>query len=146
SNIALTSASSRVPGVPGAGPGDSPAGAWADSDGVAADEEASSGPANADCSLGFMPRRDYCSCARKPTTCWNFFGGRFLNDGLGGVGLRCVEAIAAAGSRDPTCVRLGPGPSLPFEPITWQARQPDWPTTSSPARNTRAWLADRLDG
>ena len=30
-------------------------------------------------------------------------------------------------------VRCGPGPSLPFSPILWQARQPDWATTSFPA-------------
>ena len=35
----------------------------------------------------------------------------------------------------------GPGPLLPLSPITWQARQPDWPTTSSPARNVAFWAA-----
>ncbi len=37
----------------------------------------------------------------------------------------------------------GPGPLLPFSPITWQARQPDWPTTSSPARKVGFWAALR---
>ena len=50
---------------------------------------------------------------------------RFLNDGIGGVGLRSVEAICAAGTVFAMWVRTGPGPLLPFSPMTWQARQPD---------------------
>ena len=29
-------------------------------------------------------------------------------------------------------VSSGPGPPLPFSPILWQARQPDWAATSFP--------------
>ena len=57
---------------------------------------------------------------------------RSANDGIGAVGLTSVRAIACAGSRDAMSVRFGPGPSLPFSPILWHARQPDWPTTSLP--------------
>ncbi len=47
----------------------------------------------------------------------NFFGGRFLNDGIGAVGLTSVRAIAWRGSRPPIFVRFGPGPAFPFSPI-----------------------------
>ena len=55
-----------------------------------------------------------------------------LNDGIGAVGLTSVRAIACAGSRAPISVSGGPGPALPFSPILWQARQPDWATTCLP--------------
>src|SRR5581483_10938099 len=79
--------------------------------------------------------RGYWSSDRKPTRALNLFGGRFLNDGIGAVGFRRVDAIAPGRTTLPMCVRFGPGPLLPLLPITWQARQPDWPTTSSPAMN-----------
>ena len=40
--------------------------------------------------------------------------------------------IAACGSVLPISVSSGPGPSLPFSPILWQARQPDCAATSLP--------------
>ena len=43
------------------------------------------------------------------------------------------RTIAARGSVAPMWVRSGPGPVLPFSPNLWQARQPDWATTSLPA-------------
>src|ERR1700722_9253836 len=96
------------------------------------------------------PRRPaYCSSARKLTRLLNFSGefwARPSNDGIGAVGLRSVEAIAAGRSVAAMCVSAGPGPLLPFSPITWQARQPDCPTTSSPARNVWASDAVRLEG
>ena len=58
--------------------------------------------------------------------------GSNSNEGIGAVGLTSVRAIAAAGRRAPISVSGGPGPALPFSPILWQARQPDWPTTSLP--------------
>src|ERR1700704_118228 len=75
----------------------------------------------------------YFSCARKATTALNFFGGRFLNDGIGAVGLTSVRAIPCRGRRAPTFVHFGPGPAFPFSPILWQAKQPDWATTFLPA-------------
>src|ERR1700753_4051923 len=84
----------------------------------------------------------YWSIDRKLTRSWNFFGlflARSANEGIGAVGLRSVEAIACGRRLAPVLVKGGPGPLLPFSPITWQARQPDWPTTSSPARKVCAW-------
>jgi hypothetical protein len=51
------------------------------------------------------PGPAYCSSDRKLTRVWNFAGvfcARSLNEGIGGVGLRSVEAIAAGSSLDPT--------------------------------------------
>ena len=42
----------------------------------------------------------------------NFFGGRFLNDGIGAVGFTSVRAIPWRGSREAMCVRFGPGPGV----------------------------------
>ena len=53
------------------------------------------------------------------------------NDGIGAVGLRSVEAIACGRRIEPMWVSGGPGPLLPLSPITWQARQPDCPTTTT---------------
>src|SRR5256885_1182675 len=78
----------------------------------------------------------YFDCERKVTTSLNFSGGRFLNEGIGAVGFTSVRAMPCAYSFDPTWVRLGPGPSLPFSPILWQARQPDCATTFLPASNS----------
>src|SRR5258708_4445534 len=72
-------------------------------------------------------------CERNSTTDLNFCGGRFLNEGIGAVGLTSVRAIPWRGSRPAMCDRSGPGPALPLSPILWQARQPDWATTSLPA-------------
>src|SRR5690348_3567134 len=85
-------------------------------------------------------RRGYCRYDRKSTSCLNFSGGRFLNDG---VGLRSVEAIWALGTVLAMWVSTGPGPLFPLSPITWQARQPDSPTTSAPAWKVRfcAWVS-----
>ena len=47
----------------------------------------------------------------------NFFGGRFLKDGIGAVGLTNVRAIPRRGMREPMCVRFGPGAGLPLSPI-----------------------------
>src|SRR4051812_42604862 len=66
------------------------------------------------------------------TSALNFSGGSDLNDGIGAVGLMSVRAIACLGSRLPTSVSGGPGPSLPLSPILWQARQPDWAATWRP--------------
>src|SRR5690349_6842509 len=70
---------------------------------------------------------------RKLTSALSFCGGKFLNDGIGAVGFCSVRMIAALGSLSAIVVRWGPGPSLPFSPILWQARQPDWAATSLPA-------------
>ncbi len=69
-----------------------------------------------------------------------------MNDGIGAVGLISVEAIAAGRSLSPIFVSGGPGPLLPFSPMTWQARQPDCPTTSLPALNTATCCGVRLAG
>src|SRR3954447_16389753 len=42
------------------------------------------------------------------------------------------RAIAFLGRRAPIVVKSGPGPLLPLSPSLWQARQPDWATTSLP--------------
>ena len=42
------------------------------------------------------------------------------------------RAIALRGTLAPISVSSGPGPSLPLSPSLWQARQPDWATTSLP--------------
>ncbi len=81
-------------------------------------------------------RGRYFSCSRKVTTAWNFFGGRFLNDGIGAVGLTSVRAIAWRGIRPPTCVSTGPGPLLPLSPSLWHARHPDAATTLRPVSNS----------
>src|SRR3712207_7945071 len=47
------------------------------------------------------------------------------NDGIGAVGLMSVRAIACRVRNSPISVSGGPGPSLPFSSILWQARQPD---------------------
>src|SRR5271157_2995645 len=75
----------------------------------------------------------YFSCDRKLTTALNFCGGRLRNDGIGAVGFTSVRAMPWRGSRAPIWVRSGPGPPFPLSPILWQARQPDWATTSFPA-------------
>src|ERR1700722_7559492 len=75
----------------------------------------------------------YFSCERKKIAASNFFGGRFLNEGIGAVGLTSVRAIPNAGRREPMWVRSGPGPELPLSPILGQARQPDWAPTCLPA-------------
>src|SRR4051812_18022982 len=67
------------------------------------------------------------------TSALNCSGGSDLNDGIGDVGLISVRAIACLGSRLPTSVSGGPGPSLPLSPILWQARQPACAATSRPA-------------
>src|SRR5581483_813759 len=90
--------------------------------------------------------RGYWSSERNWTRSLNFCGGRSLNDGIGGVGLRSVEAIWALGTVLAMWVSTGPGPLLPLSPITWQARQPDSPTTSAPDLNTAAWAGVRVDG
>ena len=75
-----------------------------------------------------------CSCARKSTSAVFFSSGRPANDGIGAVGFSSVRRIARL--RQLVADRrsgAGPGPSLPFSPILWQARQPDWATTSLPA-------------
>ena len=59
----------------------------------------------------------YFSCERKKIAASNFFGGRFLNDGIGAVGLTSVRAIPNAGRREPMWVRSGPGPEFPLSPI-----------------------------
>ena len=56
-----------------------------------------------------MTRR-YFSCVRKETTALNFFGGRFLNEGIGAVGFTSVRAIAWRFTREPMFVRLRPRP------------------------------------
>src|SRR5207245_9891754 len=75
----------------------------------------------------------YFSCERKATTASNCLGGRFLNEGIGAVGLTSVRAMPWRGSRDAMCVRSGPGPALPLSPSLWHARQPWLATTSLPA-------------
>ena len=48
-------------------------------------------------------------------------------------GSRACAGSPPCGSLSPMSVRCGPGPSLPFSPILWHARQPDWAATSLPA-------------
>src|SRR3954451_6618148 len=67
------------------------------------------------------------------TNALNLSGGSDLNDGIGDVGLISVRAIAWRGSRLPTSVSGGPGPSLPLSPILWHARQPDCAAICLPA-------------
>ena len=62
-----------------------------------------------------------------------FSSGKPANDGIGAVGLSSVRSIAAGASLVAIAVRFGPGPPLPFSPILWHARQPDWAATSLPA-------------
>ncbi len=70
------------------------------------------------------------SDARKSTIASSFSGGRSPYWGMIPDGLISVRAMPAAGSLAPISVSSGPGPSLPFSPILWQARQP-WPATAS---------------
>ncbi len=63
------------------------------------------------------PLAGYLSWERKLTIASNFWGGRFLNDGIGAVGFTRVRAIACRGSREAIFVRFGPGPAFPFSPI-----------------------------
>jgi hypothetical protein len=49
-----------------------------------------------------MTLSSYLSWERKNTAALNFFGGRFLKEGIGAVGLTSVRAIPAAGRREPT--------------------------------------------
>src|ERR1700729_1978579 len=93
---------------------------------------ASSVPAP-DCGRACTARYFDFDSDRNSTIASNFFGGRFLNDGIGAVGFTSVRAIAWAGNREPMCVSSGPGPLLPLSPILWQASQPDWATTALPA-------------
>src|SRR5690348_2572575 len=79
---------------------------------------------------GYEPPR---SDEMNVTSALNLSGGSDLKDGIGAVGLISVRAIACLGSRLPTSVSGGPGPSLPLSPILWQARQPDCAATSRPA-------------
>ena len=67
-------------------------------------------------------------------------------EGIGAVGFGSVRSIACAGSRPPISVSGGPGPSLPFSPTTWQARQPDCAATSLPASNCSACAVVRPAG
>jgi hypothetical protein len=46
-----------------------------------------------------------------------------------------VRAMACRGRRSPMSVSGGPGPSLPFSSILWQARQPDWAVICLPDSN-----------
>src|ERR1700733_1117627 len=75
----------------------------------------------------------YLSVERKSMTALNFFAGRFLNDGIGAVGLTSVRAMPKDGSREAMWVKSGPGPTLPLSPILWHASQPDWATTLRPS-------------
>jgi hypothetical protein len=71
---------------------------------------------------------------------------RLAKEGIGAVGLRNVEAIAWGRRIEPMCVSGGPGPLFPLDPSVWQARHPDWPTTSAPASKVCFCAAVRLDG
>src|SRR3954464_6814899 len=70
---------------------------------------------------------------RKLTSAVFLSSGMPANDGIGAVGFSSVRRIAPGCSLSPMSLRCGPGPSLPFSPILWQARQPDWAATSLPA-------------
>src|SRR6202042_1806882 len=59
----------------------------------------------------------YFNCERKKIAASNFLGGRFLNDGIGAVGLTSVRAMPNSGKREPMWVRSGPGPEFPLSPI-----------------------------
>src|SRR5581483_12408353 len=69
------------------------------------------------------------------------FFGHSWNEGMIPGPARSERMIPLRGMRAPIWVRVGPGPAFPFSPSLWQARQPDWATTSCPPFNVLNWEA-----